>query len=315
MAITGKNTYQDYGYTGGMQSFTAPFSGLYKFELWGAKGGNSYNGNAGGNGGYVYGYRIMTAGQTLYLCVGGSGTNGKSSSGNFAGGYNGGGVSGPNYGYSPGPTGGSGGGATSLSTANTTIAGNVGACLLIAGGGGGGGWNGSGGGGGGVSGLNGLLGSSSASQTAPTPTYYGYYEYFNASSYYLGYLSSHIGQGINVGTTNLGASATVGGSINTWGFYFGAAGGGGGGRYGGSSGVQASGSGGSAYTTGLPTITFNGKSYASGYGGSNSGNGKARVTLIDISSNLYYNATQVQKVTFNGTNVTKVVCNGTTVFG
>lgn len=306
MAITGKNTYQDYGYTGGMQSFTAPFSGLYKFELWGAKGGNTYNGTAGGAGGYVYGHRIMTAGQTLYICVGGQGANGVSSGANVNGGYNGGGLAG----------GGGGGGATSLSTANTTIAGNVNACLLIAGGGGGGGGSDkTGGNGGGVSGLNGLLGSSNTNQTAPTPTTCGYCLIANPAVYFYGYVSSTVGQGISTGTTNLGASSEPGGTIHTWGNNFGSGGGGGGGRYGGSSGVQASGSGGSAYTAGLPTITFNGKSYASGYGGSNSGNGKARVTLIDISSNLYYNDTQVQKVIFNGTNVTKVVCNGTTVFG
>lgn len=316
MAITGKGTSQDYGYTGGMQSFTAPFTGLYLFQLWGASGGKSYNGNGGGAGGYVYGYRVMTAGQTLYLAVGGAGRNGvASTTSNIGGSFNGGGTSGPNYNSGATATGGSGGGATSLSTANTTIAGNVGACLLIAGGGGGGGWGGSGGGGGGVSGLNGLLGSSHSGQTAPTPTNYGYWYTFDATVYFEGYISSSVGQGISTGVTTLGYAAKPGGSIHTWGGYFGNAGGGGGGRFGGSSGVQASGSGGSGYTGGMPAVTFNGRSYGSGYGGSNSGNGRATVTLVDVSSNLYYDGTQALAVNFDGTNVTKVIMDGTTVYG
>ena len=42
MAITtDEGSYQDYGYTGGMQSIGIPFEGIFKFEVWGA-GGTTY---------------------------------------------------------------------------------------------------------------------------------------------------------------------------------------------------------------------------------------------------------------------------------
>ena len=53
MAITtSKGSYQDYAYTGGMQSVTIPHDGIYKFEVWGAGGSNSAlhgSGNYGNN--------------------------------------------------------------------------------------------------------------------------------------------------------------------------------------------------------------------------------------------------------------------------
>ena len=38
MAIANEGDSQSYAYTGGMQSFTAPFRGVYKLEVWGATG-------------------------------------------------------------------------------------------------------------------------------------------------------------------------------------------------------------------------------------------------------------------------------------
>ena len=41
---------QEFGYTGGVQTFTVPYTGVYKLEVWGAQGG-SVSGYAGGKGG------------------------------------------------------------------------------------------------------------------------------------------------------------------------------------------------------------------------------------------------------------------------
>ncbi len=73
-----------YGYTGDVQTFTAPQNGTYKIELWGAQGG-SYNTVIGGKGGYTAGEINLTKGETLYVYVGGEGSD-------TAGGYNGGGM-------------------------------------------------------------------------------------------------------------------------------------------------------------------------------------------------------------------------------
>ena len=51
MAITtSKGSYQDYAYTGGMQSVTIPHDGIYKFEVWGA-GGTVYSPSTTAGGG------------------------------------------------------------------------------------------------------------------------------------------------------------------------------------------------------------------------------------------------------------------------
>ena len=142
MAITtSKGSYQDYAYTGGMQSVTIPHDGIYKFEVWGAGGsnsalhgsgnyGNNYNPN--GKGGYSVGYKLCKKGEVYYICVGGCNNP-----------YNGGGRG--NAGW--------GGGATHIATKTgelKNLSGNKAAVLLVAGGGGGTGQaNGEGGKGGG----------------------------------------------------------------------------------------------------------------------------------------------------------------------
>lgn len=125
----------NYGYTGGEQTFTAPYSGRYRLELYGASGGTSSvmasgdNGTAraisGGQGGTTIVEVILAAGQTLYINAGGAGGAGT------GGGYNGGGNSSNGSG--------SGGGATSVAyksglLQNVTNASDV---LAVAGGGGG----------------------------------------------------------------------------------------------------------------------------------------------------------------------------------
>ena len=89
----------NYGYTGGVQSFTVPCSGTYKLEVWGAQGGKStlWNGDSidGVYGDYAYGSKVLTNGTALYVTVGGMG--GASSNSTVTaynvqgyGGYNGG---------------------------------------------------------------------------------------------------------------------------------------------------------------------------------------------------------------------------------
>ena len=142
MAITtSKGSYQDYAYTGGMQSVTIPHDGIYKFEVWGAGGSNSAlhgsgnygnNYNTNGKGGYSVGYKLCKKGEVYYICVGGCNNP-----------YNGGGRG--NAGW--------GGGATHIATKTgelKNLSGNKAAVLLVAGGGGGTGQaNGEGGKGGG----------------------------------------------------------------------------------------------------------------------------------------------------------------------
>lgn len=90
-------------YTGGMQSFTVPDSGIYKLEAWGAGTSDTAYSSASARGGYAMGYAKLKKGEILYVCVGGSG------------GYNGGGSGAwyhdPVYAYF---SCGSGGGATHI---------------------------------------------------------------------------------------------------------------------------------------------------------------------------------------------------------
>ncbi|NBV91548.1 MAG: hypothetical protein EBR91_05210, partial [Flavobacteriia bacterium] len=119
---------QSFSYNGSVQTFTAPSTGTYTLEVWGAKGGGGSNCyGSGGNGGYSKGDVTLNAGQTIYLALGQQGF--QSSSMNA---YNGGGAGNPN-GNDPGYT---GGGATHIATSNGTLAslsGNQNAVLVVAG--------------------------------------------------------------------------------------------------------------------------------------------------------------------------------------
>lgn len=120
-----------YSFSGGTQTFTAPVTGRYKLEVWGAQGGGdaagSANGSYGGKGGYSSGEVTLTEGQVVHIGIGGQG-------GAATGGYNGGGsvLGGAGWG---------GGGATHMALATgllTTFNSNRGQVLIVAGGGGGG---------------------------------------------------------------------------------------------------------------------------------------------------------------------------------
>ena len=253
-------TITNYAYTGGMQSFTASVAGIYKLEVWGAQGGDSgirgYMRGGGGAGGYSYGNVALANRQTIYICVGGQGSNGDISR---AGGYNGGGDGGwvsdfPVYF-------GAGGGATHIGKTNAllknTSSANV---FIVAGGGGGGGccynydtqpsYYLNGGTGGGTSG-------------GDSPAYSGYAgKGGTQSAGGTGGLNGSYGQG--GGNTGDGYSA-----------------GGGGGYYGGGAGMgwnanASGGGGGSGYIGGVsaPKSMSNGQQ---------NGNGYARVTFVSAS--------------------------------
>ena len=79
-----------------VETFTAPKTGSYKLECWGANGGDGWNGSLPGKGGgYTYGsYKNVDKGKQLFVCVGGQGKAGKRDKDNALGGYNGGGKGG-----------------------------------------------------------------------------------------------------------------------------------------------------------------------------------------------------------------------------
>jgi hypothetical protein len=107
---------KDFAYTGTVQSFTAPVSGNYKLEVWGASGGdgtenNQAIGSHGGLGGYANGMVSLKKGQTVLVNIGGVGTG--STGLGTGGGYNGGGNGGTN-GYG-------GGGATDIRAIDSPV--------------------------------------------------------------------------------------------------------------------------------------------------------------------------------------------------
>lgn len=79
---TGRNEGYNFAYTGSIQTFTAPKTGIYQLETWGAQGGNAEDSEneltaRGGYGAYAKGEVLLVQGETLYIGVGGqNGFNG-----------------------------------------------------------------------------------------------------------------------------------------------------------------------------------------------------------------------------------------------
>ena len=123
-AYTGDNVWS-FGYTGGEQTFTAPTTGTYKLEVWGAQGGENANKFAGAAGAYSSGEITLMKGQKFYIYVGGQS------------GYNGGGS--PSTQAYPANIGGYGGGATDIRLINGTWNNfeSLKSRIMVAGGGGG----------------------------------------------------------------------------------------------------------------------------------------------------------------------------------
>ncbi len=219
----------EYDYTGTEQTFVVPQDGFYKLEVWGAQGGSSAAQSIeGGYGGYSVGEIELFQDQTLYVNVGGVGTDGTSGT-TIAGGYNGGGSA---YYASNGR--GSGGGASSISTSSGTLYNlgqnnNQGNVIIAAGGGGGYGYYsstqyGAGGNGGGIQGNDG------------ENNYSG-----DFGAYVAAYGGTQLagGAGVVSGTFGKGADAILTHEGNSWG-----GAGGGGGFYGGGAAHNNSGGGG-----------------------------------------------------------------------
>ena len=79
-----------YEYTGEYEEFVAPFTGQYRIEAWGAKGGN--NPASYGNGAYAAGTIQLNMGDKLYIYVGSKGGSTRTGVSEFVkGGFNGGG--------------------------------------------------------------------------------------------------------------------------------------------------------------------------------------------------------------------------------
>ena len=59
----------NFDYTGNVQTYTVPLTGIYKLEVWGAQGGGSST-TSGGKGAYVSGYLKLLKGVILYVYIG-----------------------------------------------------------------------------------------------------------------------------------------------------------------------------------------------------------------------------------------------------
>ena len=234
MPITAVGDKQEFAYTGDVQEFIAPFTGLYKLEVWGGRPQTfsmyGFETRYGGAGGYSVGYKELKKGTVLYIvCGGGNGST-----------YNGGGAASHSDQRN-------GAGATHISFVGGTLA-EIGydefvtnkKGLIVAGGGGSGSMYGS------VSGEGGTGGGLSGGST------------------------SHYGTSAG-GTQTSGYAFGQGGPASGGGLYGGA----------GSNGVAAGG--GSGYIGGVPAVTHKGTTYEPlTENGVNSGNGKATITLLDV---------------------------------
>ncbi|WP_317897579.1 glycine-rich protein [Aurantibacillus circumpalustris] len=169
--VAHSQTTYTFNYTGGQQTIALQ-AGTYTIETWGADGGDNLgNGSTtyfqnGGKGGYSIGIYTLASAATIYVNVGGRGSNSTSTLNVTApGGYNGGGYGSVNT-ASGKSSGAGGGGASHVATATGTLGALVSsqsAVRIVAGGGGGAGesnyistntsYNSNGGNGGGVSGL------------------------------------------------------------------------------------------------------------------------------------------------------------------
>ena len=290
--------------TGDYYLWSAPTTGTYTFQVWGAQGGNAgYNGTVyreGGKGGYASGNYALTSGQTLYLYVGGQGA-GTTSSANGdlqSGGFNGGG-----NGYNGDTSikrGAGGGGATDIRISGNALTDRV----IVAGGGAGaarydGYLTNHPGVGGGTSGGN------------------GYTDWLTVESGNNGRggTQSQGGAGGSNGGTAISGSLGAGGRgvVNT---SFGSCGGGGGFYGGGGSGVGAAAGGGSGYVGGVTssTITAGNASMPNPAGGNmvgRSGNGFIKITYEEVIVNAAFTLFQLAGATTTATFRTSVAISAT----
>ncbi len=148
------NVVWNYGYTGGEQTFTLPYSKYVRYELWGAEGGKTNDSLIGAYGGYSSGFARFNINTTIFI------NNGEAGGITPTYTYNGGGIPTPNTAQRYG---GAGGGATHIATISgllSELVDNKDKVLVVAGGAGGSTYNNEslrvGGSGGGFRGQNGL---------------------------------------------------------------------------------------------------------------------------------------------------------------
>ena len=222
-----------------VQSYTVMNDGYYQLEVWGAQGGDATGSDGstrvGGYGGYSTGVVELKKDETLYIGVGGKGVTGTSTS-TQNGGYNGGG----NGLYH----GGSGGGATHISTSRKVLSNlSKGDVLIVAGGGGG----------------AAVTNSVNCSDGGHAGGYIGNSANVNACTDTLGANGYGTGgtQGAGGGSSATGATGSfgLGASYNQTNSSYGT-GGGGGGLYGGGASTLAGAGGGSGYVGNERLLTY-----------------------------------------------------------
>lgn len=245
-----------FNFTGGIQTFVVP-SGIDSVTIiaYGAQGGADPP-TAGGMGGSAVGKLDVTAGDTLYVYVGGKGTDGPGSGQNcnLPGGFNGGGGTGDTCCSNAGGGAGAGGGASDVRMGGMSLANRV----IVAGGGGGAGSSDQGGAGGGLVGGDGTS-YQSVTATGGTQSAGG-----QAGGHYI-YHTCNIGTDGELGQGGKGDGNDGGG--------------GGGGYYGGGGGPNnGGGAGGSSYIALLDS--------ASTSQGVRSGNGMIVITYYGSASTL-----------------------------
>ena len=271
--------------TGDYYIWSAPTTGTYTFQVWGAQGGTALNadgtvGQTGPLGGYATGNYSLTSGQSVYVYVGGQGSGSISVSAAISGGFNGGGI-----GYNGDASGraASGGGGSDIRIGGNALANRV----IVAGAGGGGrrytGYGTqSGSYGGGTSGAGGITGSFGDGHSA------------NGRG---GTQSAGGAGGSNGGTASPGTSGNGGNGISN-NFNYGSSGGGGGYFGGGGAGIGMSPGGGSGYVGGVTssTITAGNASMPNPSGGNmvgRSGNGYIRITYEQVIVNAAFTLFQL----------------------
>ncbi len=292
------NAYQnDYPYTGAVQTFTVPYTGNYKIELWGASGGNGSATYTGGMGGYTKGEIYLTKDTDLYIYVGGVGPAVGTAT-NTAGGYNGGGNC---YSYAANYVTGCGGGATDIRTTSgvwnnsTSLASRI----MVAGGGGGGHYrsdtSSKGGQGGGLTGNISYGETSAYGKLYPTggsQTAGGAKGYVDASSRITSLTDSGFGYGGSVNASAL-----------TWNLI-----GGGSGYWGGGAGVFMAGSAGSSYISGhtgcIAITSSSSTSPRTGTAGAPcSQGGTDNLCSIHYSGNYFTNTLMIDGADYTWTNI------------
>ena len=210
-----------FDYTGGEQTFTAPLTGTYKLETWGAQGGSSTI-VQGGYGSYSVGNVLLNKDNKLYINIGGAGLYRKVNQSPYTitGGYNGGGTA---YDSSEKENRSSGGGATHVATISgqlSSLSSSVGKIMIVSGGGGGS-TGSTGGSAGGIKGVMGAPISGYTIGTGGTQTSGGVCSNSNKYSC-TSSLNGSFGKGGN--SIRSSDNTTYGGSGGGGGFYGGAAG-------------------------------------------------------------------------------------------